>query len=440
MTTVKLAIQHVILTIKILENIIMAIINKSISLVMYGIKKCSGLCLYCSAASTMNYNENGNKKTFKINKNKLRKKILEFTEVEKELKNNNFVNLTVDVWGGNPLENFNEFRQTIEFIKNNLKEFKQISIQTSGNGLELADNKKVQYLIDNNIHYQLSHDGLGQYIRTGLIDPLYYDKTKDNIAKLFKLGVINIVNCTLSSRNWSFFDNIEYWNKYREEIGLLENECFQIKLNHIYDGTPPVTKKWIFKDFDPHPEYTSLKPIKNGEEVGDLCFHGKILQNYMHEFRKLAIIMMSSGIENIPEYSIYKNYIENQYTRWNYDKDDNSSMCRSFQLGKIDKNFAIDTLGKYCQCNLIDSSTTVKNPNGKTSIECKDCIYKDQAECHPCGSEHMPEHCEFHYAWCQVLEEFAQLKEVLNSIQQPQQHNCNCEKEQPVYCVKNYNI
>lgn len=35
---------------------------------MYGIKKCSGGCLYCSAASTMRYRDakNGNEATFKI--------------------------------------------------------------------------------------------------------------------------------------------------------------------------------------------------------------------------------------------------------------------------------------------------------------------------------------------------------------------------------------
>ena len=146
-------------------------IEKSISLVMYGIRKCRGSCLYCSAASTMNYNEDGNKNTFKFDKEKTKKRILEYTNAEEDLKENQSISLKIDIWGGNPLENFSEFKQIVEFCQNELKEFKEISLHTSGNGLELRDNEKVQYLIDNNIHYQLSHDGCGQFIRTGLIDP-----------------------------------------------------------------------------------------------------------------------------------------------------------------------------------------------------------------------------------------------------------------------------
>ena len=99
-------------------------VEKSISLVMYGIHKCSGSCLYCSAASTMNYNEDGNKNTFKFDKEKTKKTILEYTEIENELKRRESVILKIDIWGGNPLENFDEFKQVVDFCKNNLKEFK----------------------------------------------------------------------------------------------------------------------------------------------------------------------------------------------------------------------------------------------------------------------------------------------------------------------------
>ena len=83
--------------------------------------------------------------------------------------------------------------------------------------------------------------------------------------------------------------------------------------------------------------------------------------------------------------------------------------CRAFQTGLIDKNFAIDTSGEYCQCNLIDSSSTVKNPKGIRLKKCESCEYNRQSECFPCGSEIMDEECEFCYAWCQTLEELAQL-------------------------------
>ena len=221
-----------------------------ISLIMYGIKKSSGSCLYCSAASTMNYNEDGNKNTFKFDREKTKKRILEFTKVNEYLQQNKPVQLNIDLWGGNPLENFNEFKQVVEFCENDLKEFKEIVLHTSGNGLELRDDEKVQFLIDHDIHYQLSHDGCGQFIRTGIIDPIYWEETRDNIVKLARLGILDWINTALTARNYSFFENMKYWNKWREENDLMEctAKTLSIKLNHVYEGTPPVTKKWLFDD------------------------------------------------------------------------------------------------------------------------------------------------------------------------------------------------
>ena len=431
-------------------------ITKSISLVMYGIKKCSGACLYCSAASTMDYRDkkNGNKKTFVFDKEKTKKRILEYTNVEEDLKNNLEVSLDVDVWGGNPVENFDEFKQTIEFCQNELKEFKNINIHTSGNGLELQSNDIVQYLIDNNIHYQLSHDGLGQWLRTGDIDPLYWDKTKDNIVKMVKLGILDWINCTLTSYNHSFFSNIDFWNKWRKENDLMNLNSLTIKLNHIYPGTPAITKKWYGKDIPGNVHGT--KPCKNGQEIGDLNFTKDDLITYFHEIRKLGLICLTPNIENVPEYMPYYGYIQGQINRWQViTSEKETGSCRNFQMGLSDKNFAIDTTGEYCQCNLIDSSTTVKNPTGWRPDECNTCVYTDQAECHMCGSETMSV-CNhgYNYQWCQVLEEFAQLQELLKVIRSENQHSCNCgeggcggnhecscnqpDNSNAVYCVKNY--
>lgn len=287
--------------------------NKSISLVMYGIKKCSGSCLYCSAASTMNYNEDGNKNTFKFDKKKTKKKILEYTGIKDILKKGDNASILIDIWGGNPLENFNEFKQVVEFCQNELKEFKYVNLHTSGNGLELRDDEKVQYLIDNDIHYQLSHDGCGQFLRTGIIDPLYWKETKDNIIKLTKLGILDWINTTLNARNYSFFENIKYWNKWRFDNNLTDKNL-TIKLNHIAPGTPFISKKWLFNKLETN--YKGVNTPDNNEEIGDLCFHGDILRNYLHEFRKLAIIMMTPGIENNPEFSPFYTYIDGQAKRW----------------------------------------------------------------------------------------------------------------------------
>ena len=409
--------------------------NANISLVMNGIKKCSGSCLYCSAASTMMYRDKANKTTFVFNREKTKARILEYCKpvLETAKKNNDGVELNVDIWGGNPVENFEPFKQCVEFLENDLKEFTRITMHTSGNGLELQDKDIVDYLINHNVHYQLSHDGLGQWLRTGEIDPLYWEKTKDNIALLTRKGILDWINCTLSARNPSFFDNIEFWNKWRDDFRLADKKI-TIKLNHIYDGTKPIEKKWIYAD---------NKYIRKGEVVGDLCFHGEVLQQYLHEFRKLSFICMTPGIENNITFAPYVSYIRGQYNRLKFiENPEEAGSCVAFQRGTNDKNFAIDTKGEYCQCNLIDSDSKVHNPKAKQPEYCKDCKYKKMAECNQCGSENYPEKCEYHWWWAQTLEETWQVMELMKNLQQTQQGNktchCNSDKQQPVFCVKNY--
>ena len=411
--------------------------NANISIVMHGIKKCSGSCLYCSAASTMDYRAKDNKNTFVFLPEKLKAKILDFCgETLRQGKNQGGTKLNIDIWGGNPLENFEPFKKVIEFCENELKEFKEVSLHTSGNGLELRDKDLCDYLISHNIHYQLSHDGLGQWLRTGEIDPLYWDKTKDNIVDLTRRGILDWINCTLSARNPSFFKNIEYWNKWRNDNALL-NIKLTIKLNHIYDGTPPIDKKWVF---------SSNEQIKKGEVIGDLNFTGDVLQEYLHEFRKLAMILFTPDIQFDPYWQPYWDYITEQASRYRMIKEaKEAGSCVAFQRGDSDKNFAIDTKGEYCQCNLIDSSTKVKNPGAKKPDYCKDCQYTMLAECNPCGSENFPKKCEYHWWWAKTLEETFQLRELITKCksvpQQNQQSNqCNCREKgnEPVFCVKGY--
>lgn len=418
----------------------------SCSLVMHGIKKCSGSCIYCSAASTMNYREGANKTSFVFDKEKTKKRILEYCEEPLKLgiENGNGTELNIDIWGGNPVENFSEFKEVVDFCENELKEFRSIKLHTSGNGLELRDKDIVNFLIDHGIKYQLSHDGLGQWLRTGEIDPLYWEKTKDNIADLAKRNILDWVNCTLSARNPSFFDNIEYWNKWRKEIQLDMNIPFVIKLNHIYEGTPPIKKKWVGK---------TNNYIKHGEEIGDLCFHGDQLQEYLHEFRKLAIICHTPGIEDNWEFKPYIGYIQGQADRYKIAQSDKDyGACVLFQRGISKTNFAIDTKGEYCQCNLIDSSSTVKNATAAMPDYCKDCQYNKTLECNTCGSENFPEKCEYHWWWNKTLEETFQILELKKTYEQlinnmANNQTCNCdgsctcnhqEDIQPIFCVKNY--
>ena len=413
--------------------------NCSISIVMNGIRKCSGSCLYCSAASTMDYRAKDNKNTFVFYPKKLKAKILEYCKPQLDIdkQKNEGTQLAIDIWGGNPVENFDPFKKVVEFCENELKEFTLVTLHTSGNGLELRDRDIVDYLFAHDIKYQLSHDGLGQWLRTGEIDPLYWDKTKDNIKEMAQKGLLDWINCTLTSRNPSFFANIDYWNKWRKEIGIYDTRPLTIKLNHIYDGTPPIQKKWLGKDN----EY-----IKHGEVIGDLNFHGEVLFNYLHEFRKLAIICYTPFIKDNPEFTPYINYITGQADRYKMiTRPDEAGSCVAFQRGLKDRNFAIDTKGKYCQCNLIDSDSKVKNPKAEQPAYCKTCKYKNLAECNPCGSENFPEKCEYKWWWAKTLEEMFQVIQLRNAYESMGNNcgcggggECQCHEEQPVFCVKGY--
>ena len=102
--------------------------NASISIVMNGIHKCSGACLYCSAAKSMDYRGKDNENSFKFYPDKLKKRILEYTKNALEQgKKQDGTMLSVDIWGGNPVENFEPFKKVVEFCENELKEFRQIS-------------------------------------------------------------------------------------------------------------------------------------------------------------------------------------------------------------------------------------------------------------------------------------------------------------------------
>lgn len=402
----------------------------SFSFIMYGIHKCSGTCYYCSAAKSMSYRDQANKSTFKYDWDKAEAKIFEYFKKmgwEDETCEGKAA-CAVDVWGGNPVENREPFKKTIEFLETRIKpHFKDFVIHTSGNGLEMQHKGLVKYLKDHNIKYQLSHDGLGQWQRTPGIDPLYWDKTKDNLLDLVKNGNLDWINCTLSYRNYSFFANIEYWNKWRKENGIWDKPI-TIKLNHIYPGTLPVNKVYDGPD---DLELTHGQICK-GEIIGDLNFRGEQMNEYLHEFRKLALICLLPDIRNNKYFAPYINYTTGQMWRYKELKKGMSpGMCRDFQAGLIDYNFAIDTIGEYSQCNLIDSSSKVLNSTASQASYCKGCKYEHQSECNSCGSEN-PEpfdpktgRCTYKYQWLNTLEEFAQLRVLLDALKKK---SCDCKK------------
>lgn len=360
----------------------------TLSIIMYGVHKCTGSCVYCSAASPQGYLEPTQKNNFVIEPEKIDEKVIDYFKKAFGIDvttNHNF-DIQIDMWGSNPLSNFEEFVQTMKYCKSLDRFFHKVILCTSGNGLELASEKVMNLIIENDIHYQLSHDGLGQWQRTGDIDPLYWSYTKDNIAKLFKLGLVRNVNCTLSERNWSFYSNYHYWKKYFSENGITNIPI--VKLNKVAPGTQPVNKPWTGKD---NPQ------IKHGEIIGNQCITENV-DKYFAEWKKMYFD------DSVPKE--YKTYFNTQLQGYKHlgENMKNNQSCFKFQHGYQDYNFAIDTMGYYCECNLIDHD---QHCNGRGKVqpeECKNCRFKDTTECNSCDTEKYEPKCIFRKKQCEMLE------------------------------------
>ena len=395
----------------------------SFSFVMAGVNKCQSKCLYCSAGSTMAYEQ------FRANPcltpdiidlkwneqaiiNRFDNHPQFIQEVAQAAFNKVKPTVHVDIWGANPLFNFSAFKKTVNFLLWYFKEGNNrwlikwnILLHTSDNALSFASTPITEYVIANNIHVQLSHDGLGEWIRTGDVDPLAIGSPCfENIKLCAKLGLIDWINCTLSSLNTSFFGNINYFNKWRQDAEIWEKPLF-IKLNHVYPGTydvKAINTKGL-KNGVVHPELI-------GKPIGDLAIRGKDLWDYMGEFVQLVMMFEDPYYTEGRYYKPYVSYINGQKSRFKILKshEEKTGACRAYQRYKhsvgdpsswSSTTFVIDSLGEYSECNLIDSTFSVKNPGGPQPEHCKGCKYEFASECNQCGTENMADECEWLYAF-----------------------------------------
>lgn len=361
----------------------------SFSLIMYGVHKCSGSCVYCSAATPQGYRDNGLCNDFKFDAEAIDKRLIDFCKKSRgiDITKKKYPKLLIDIWGANPLSNMEEFKKTVEYCKTLTRFFDSIQCSTSGNGLEFASDKVLQYMIDNNIIYQLSHDGLGQWQRTGDIDPLYDERTAPNIIKLLHANLLRNINCTLSERNPSFYDNYHYWEKFFAENGITHKPI--VKLNKVAPGTQPVNKKWWGKD---NPQ------IKHGEIIGAQTIT-KNCDIYFKEWKEMYFD------KSVPDN--YKHYFHVQLDTYFHqgERRVRSQSCYRYQKGYQDWNFAIDTMGYYCACNLVDHDNHCNGEGQEQPDYCKNCKYRDTTECNPCETEKFEETCVFRKKQCDLLEE-----------------------------------
>lgn len=402
----------------------------SYSITANGITSCSGGCTYCSAGSAMHYTmtrtnlEHLQDKLYEIDRKTYEEEYRadyaalantldnDLTNIKKAEYHKN-ARIHFDIWGGDPVASFTYLQDITEFLKDFCQERGFIpDIHTSTNGLALMRDDIYDWLKANNIHVQLSHDALGQSDRTGEIDPVY---DIPNVKRAIRDGIIDWINTTVTAKNWSMKANRQYWIDVLKDIfpavfddtALCTKEedtiyrRLQIKLNHIYDGT-----------------------------TNNYSFTGDVLNNYIHEWYDMYFYLATHNTDNNPYWLPFRSYIQSQMKRWRPLTPDaqgryRSGSCQQFQSGISDTTFVIDTLGKYSQCNLIDSDHKVLNPTAATPDYCKDCKYNNQQECNKCGSVGFPEKCEYQIAWIRFLENVHRMDYLINMMRGKNGNNSN---------------
>lgn len=305
--------------------------------------------------------------------------------------------LSFDIWGADPITNFQCLRDIVEFIEEYCQSrMRKFTISSSTNGLPLLREEIVDFIRQHKIKLQLSHDGLGQNVRTKDVDPLDFPIVRD----LIKEGTLNAINCTLSNYNWSIFGNIDYFNSKLKEIFPAiwsdtematekESKIYQslyIKLNHIMDG-----------------EYEYNKRIEQLYGDGDVTFHGRNLDNYLEEW-DIYFEMVRNHKHNTLKFLPFNKYLESQLRRGNNISDKYCNPCRQFQMGITNNSEHIDSTGRYCDCNLQDADSPVPNRKNELPDYCKGCRFEHSSECNMCGAvPKKKDKCEYFYRWNQFL-------------------------------------
>ena len=421
----------------------------SFSFTAYGAERCTGYCSYCSCATIENYAMGVKKdvdalkaiddyvfeKQYKTNWNKVEQTLRNNPQIINDLKKEEGARFVhVDIWGADPVANL---RMTSDMVAHLTDIFiklgypkEHISFSDSTNGIALLRDDICEWHQRNNVHIQLSHDGLGQFVRTRDIDVLEFP----NVITLTRDGILNAINCTLSFYNPDICKNVSYWTEWLKKVWpvIYDNSSIAtpydsnnfkkmyIKLNHIYNGTPPVNTKntmgiWNGKVYEqlkgqPYGDFNLVNDEIRAEKY-NIPEMAHVLDDYIHSYRMLLPNL--GRMELIPFYS----YFSEQVNRFkvNADQEVVTGACRAYQRWKHDigdkrsqreYTFVIDSLGEYSECNLIYSKYSVKNPGGVQPEYCSNCVYKNCSECMPCGCEPFPTKCHYNYVWENFLEEF----------------------------------
>ena len=378
----------------------------SIILAGAGGNLCNMGCHYCSAVGVTKKDNPGTKEWPIEIDYKAMKKTMSNNPILKEAMEKN-QEVSLNFWGGDPLMHTKLISEMADWVDKTFPNLKY-KMFISTNGLLLGA-KHIQEWIykeheKHRLEIQMSHDGVGQSVRSGKFDPLYDEKTKDFCVKIAKDGIFTMINATLNQFNCSPMANFAYFQKWRYDNHLENSPMHLIKLNHNNDA-----------------EYT-----------GPFRLSGENLDRYMHE---MEILWMHSYIsdENDPYWKPYRGYFQNQMSRWG--KKQGEGGCEAFSKGHRDWTWCMNTKGEYTFCQLCNDPTSSPNPNCERSKECEHCEFRDQEDCHVCPDMKMPKHCEYKKAYmravlrmkefCSIIDEKNKIINALQGNVKPKTCSCN---------------
>jgi len=351
---------------------------------------CSGSCSYCAAGidnaikhskADLELIDNKNYATWEV----------DFSALEKAIRSTDAWNgndkIKLVIWGGDPLTNFQITQEIFDFSKWLFDQRGNYEIHTSTNGLAFQRPEIIEWVNKNNVIVQLSHDGVGQELRTGNIEPLDFCENVNNLR----------IACLLHRYNSDIFKCIEYIDKFYKKWNKRASMRFMRPMVGHYD-LPYLNKTGLYNG--EHYDELKSKPFGN-LYIENFDFDKHALDNFLTQFaiycdRVLNKTITPDGIHWM-DYGTNIKWILKEFNP--LAKKKGLYSCEAFQVGASDKSPNIDTLGKFTPCNLLSSDKQVGNPSNEKPAYCEGCKYHDSKLCGFCGNLPVDKHenCEFLY-------------------------------------------
>ena len=375
----------------------------NINLITNSCNHCSGFCSYCNARIddliSQGFNINDLEKSLKdINEKNYKEAKWDFEKLEKKLVNHPIVkrlgkkDIHLTLWGADPLNSFYCLQENVDFLKYINKKYDlNFKYGFCTNGLGLLIPEWVEYLIKEKIHFTISHDGLGQEIRTMDFDPIKFDGFKE----AYKNKLISGFSPVLNQYNSNPLANYEWFEENTpHDISLR----FSKAKNGLYD-IKVLNKNGLCNGL----YYEELK----GKPYGDFLIHNDLTNDILANQLDIYINGWKYIYSNLEKFSrVAKHAI--RFARSN-DGIKEKNYCYKFQNGITNFSSTIDTIGNDCDCMLMDSRFKAKHK--EVAEYCKDCKYNGRYECKECNvmefpkkDENSPHGCEFNYRYQELMD------------------------------------